>query len=162
MTRFEVLPRLKIFFCFMSFYWSWVFKICKQNLFTMLSCWDTAVCLHLIHIYLNVNGLFILLVIFPDQLLLLLFTFLQHLNSERHAMWCWCYINLLILIFIESIGIFKIHEIHGISYLNLFNHTSLLYGLTFLTKNIFWHKIIMFFWFLAVSDPKKRIHKIFF
>ena len=36
-TRFEVSPRLKIFFRVMSFGTSWDEKLCKQNLFTMLT-----------------------------------------------------------------------------------------------------------------------------
>ena len=29
-----------------SFYSLWDTKICKQNLFTLINCWDNAVCLH--------------------------------------------------------------------------------------------------------------------
>ena len=46
LTRFEVSPRPKNFLHVMSFGTSWDEKLCKQNLFTMLTYWARAVCLH--------------------------------------------------------------------------------------------------------------------
>ena len=38
-----------------SFYSLWDTKICKQNLFTLINCWDNAVCLHFCEIQKSQN-----------------------------------------------------------------------------------------------------------